>query len=179
MFLIHRKTGLLLQHVRAGPTARCADAQMVSAMLTAIRDFAQDSFRTAEQDSLDALEVGELSVWIEQGPEAVIAAVIRGNAPKDFRRTLQDAVERVHLQFGEALAAFSGDAQAVRRHPADPRGLPAHRVPRRRVVAKPPAAGPRRRDPDCACGLGLAGLAATEPLVSLPGGAAGRNPASS
>jgi OOP family OmpA-OmpF porin len=85
---------------------------MVSAMLTAIRDFAQDSFRTADHDSLDAFEVGELSVWIEQGPEAVIAAVIRGNAPKEFRRTLQDAVERVHLQFGEPLAAFAGDAQA-------------------------------------------------------------------
>jgi outer membrane protein OmpA-like peptidoglycan-associated protein len=111
VFLIHRKTGLLLQHVRA-TQAGVADAQMVSAMLTAIRDFAQDSFRTADHDSLDAFEVGELSVWIEQGPEAVIAAVIRGNAPKEFRRTLQDAVERVHLQFGEPLAAFAGDAQA-------------------------------------------------------------------
>jgi outer membrane protein OmpA-like peptidoglycan-associated protein len=112
VFLIHRKTGLLLQHVRANPTA-VADAQMVSAMLTAIRDFAQDSFRTADHDSLNSFEVGELSVWIEQGPEAVIAAVIRGNAPKDFRRTLQDAVERVHLKYGEALAAFDGEAQAV------------------------------------------------------------------
>ena len=145
VFLIHRKTGLSAAARPREPDRRGADAQMVSAMLTAIRDFAQDSFRTADHDSLDAFEVGELSVWIEQGPEAVIAAVIRGNAPKDFRRTLQDAVERVHLQFGEALAAFNGDAQAVRRHPADPRGMPAHRVSRRRVVAKPPAAGPRGR----------------------------------
>ncbi len=112
VFLIHRKTGLLLQHVRAN-TSEVADAQMVSAMLTAIRDFARDSFRTAEHESLEAFEVGELSVWIEQGPEAIVAAVIRGNAPKEFRRTLQDAVERVHLQFGEALAAFDGDAKAL------------------------------------------------------------------
>src|SRR4029450_2568543 len=85
---------------------------MVWAMLTAIRDFAQDSFRTADHDSLNSFEVGELSVWIEQGPEAIVAAVIRGNAPRDFRGTLQHAVERVHLQFGGALAEFSGDAQA-------------------------------------------------------------------
>jgi OOP family OmpA-OmpF porin len=111
VFLIHRKTGLLLQHVRAN-AAGVADAQMVSAMLTAIRDFAQDSFRTADHDSLNSFEVGELSVWIEQGPEAIVAAVIRGNAPRDFRGTLQHAVERVHLQFGGALAEFSGDAQA-------------------------------------------------------------------
>jgi OOP family OmpA-OmpF porin len=110
VFLIHRQTGLLLQHVRVNSDA-AADAQMVSAMLTAIRDFAQDSFRTAEQASLDQFEVGDLSVWIEQGPEAVVAAVIRGTAPKAFRRTLQETVERVHLQFGDALASFKGDAQ--------------------------------------------------------------------
>src|SRR4029450_1317545 len=106
-FLIHRKTGLLLHHVRASP-AGVADAQMVSAMLTAIRDFAQDPFRAAHPASLDSFDVGELSVWIEQGPEAVIAAVIRGNAPKDFRQTLQHAVERVHLPFGEPPAALRG-----------------------------------------------------------------------
>jgi outer membrane protein OmpA-like peptidoglycan-associated protein len=111
VFLIHRKTGLLLQHVRAN-TSEGADAQMVSAMLTAIRDFAQDSFRTGEHESLESFEVGDLSVWIEQGPEAIVAAVIRGNAPKEYRRTLQDAVERVHLQFGEALTTFDGDARA-------------------------------------------------------------------
>jgi outer membrane protein OmpA-like peptidoglycan-associated protein len=108
VFLIHRKTGLLLEHVRASP-ARVADAQMVSAMLTAIRDFVQDSFRTADQDSLDALEVGDLSVWIEQGPSAILAAVIRGTAPKERRQVLQTTLETLHLQFGEALESFDGD----------------------------------------------------------------------
>ena len=44
VFLIHRKTGLLLQHVKSGP-ASVQDADLVSGMLTAIRDFAEDSFR--------------------------------------------------------------------------------------------------------------------------------------
>ena len=110
VFLIHRKTGLLLQHVRAGP-APVEDAQLVSAMLTAIRDFVQDSFRTPDQDSLDALKVGELSIWIEQGPGAILAAVIRGNAPPSLRLTLQQALETVHLQHAEALEAFTGDSQ--------------------------------------------------------------------
>ena len=109
VFLIHRTTGLLLQHVRAG-AARVEDAQMVSAMLTAIRDFVQDSFRVSEQDSLDALQMGELSVWIEQGPHAILAAVMRGNAPQDRRRLLQDTLESIHLQCGEALLSFNGDA---------------------------------------------------------------------
>jgi OOP family OmpA-OmpF porin len=110
VFLIHRKTGLLLQHVRAGP-AHVEDAQLVSAMLTAIRDFVQDSFRTPEQDSLDALKVGELSIWIEQGPGAILAAVIRGTAPATLRQVLQQALETVHLQHAEALDGFAGDPQ--------------------------------------------------------------------
>lgn len=109
VFLIHRQTGLLLQHVRAGP-ARVEDAQMVSAMLTAIRDFVQDSFRVPEHDSLDALRVGDLSVWVEQGPAAILAAVIRGNVPQERRRALQETLETIHLQFADALESFEGDA---------------------------------------------------------------------
>jgi OOP family OmpA-OmpF porin len=109
VFLIHRKSGLLLQHVRAGP-AHVEDAQLVSAMLTAIRDFVQDSFRTPDQDSLDALKVGDLSIWVEQGPGAILAAVIRGTAPPSLRQVLQHALETVHLQYAEPLDAFTGDA---------------------------------------------------------------------
>jgi outer membrane protein OmpA-like peptidoglycan-associated protein len=110
VFLIHRKTGLLLQHVRAGP-AEVEDAQMVSAMLTAIRDFVQDSFRVPAQDSLDGLQVGELSVWVEEGPAAILAVVIRGKAPREQRVVLQRAIETIHLQHAESLEAFDGDAQ--------------------------------------------------------------------
>ena len=43
VFLIHAQTGLLLQHVVADAVT-AQDADMVSGMLTAIRDFARDSF---------------------------------------------------------------------------------------------------------------------------------------
>jgi len=109
VFLIDRKSGLLLQHVQPG-SAVVADADMVSGMLTAIRDFVHDSFRVAESESLEAMKVGDLSVWIEAGPHAVIAAVIRGTAPRHLRSTLQEAVELIHLQFGHALETFAGDA---------------------------------------------------------------------
>ena len=82
---------------------------MVSGMLTAIRDFAQDSFRVSKDETLDTLQVGELSVWIEQGPHAILAAVLRGTAPSELRTTMQEALEHVHARFGETLAAFDGD----------------------------------------------------------------------
>jgi hypothetical protein len=109
VFLIDRKTGLLLQHVRAG-THGVQDASMISGMLTAIRDFVQDSFRVGESDSLETFQVGELHVVIEAGPQAILAAVVRGSAPRDFRRVLEDALETIHLEFGHAFEAFDGDA---------------------------------------------------------------------
>jgi len=109
VFLIDRTSGLLLQHVTQGP-AEVSDADMVSGMLTAIRDFVKDSFRGTDNDSLEAVKVGELSLWIEQGPRAVLAAVMRGSAPRAFRTTLQTALERIHLEFADELARFRDDA---------------------------------------------------------------------
>ena len=111
VFLIHRETGLLLHHASA-PGTQTQDADMVSAMLTAIQDFVHDSFATPEGDELETFQVGELTVWIERGPLAVLAAVIRGNAPMDLRSVFQETLERIHLQFGMALSEFDGDAAA-------------------------------------------------------------------
>jgi hypothetical protein len=111
VFLIDRRTGLLLQHVHHGGDIQ--DADMVSSMLTAIRDFVQDSFKVADTDSLEALKVGDLSVWIEPGPHAVVAAVIRGSAPREYRQRLTEAVESIHLQFADALEQFKGDASTL------------------------------------------------------------------
>lgn len=109
VFLIHQETGLLLQQASA-PGTKLQDADMVSGMLTAIQDFVHDSFATPKGDELEALRVGELTVWVERGPLAVLAAVIRGNAPQDLRALFQETVERIHLQFGALLSDFKGDA---------------------------------------------------------------------
>jgi outer membrane protein OmpA-like peptidoglycan-associated protein len=110
VFLIDRASGLLLQHVKSGAIA-ITDADMVSGMLTAIREFARDSFRVAEDDALENFQVGDVSVWIAQGPHAMLAAVVRGTAPPELRQTLQEAIEQVHARVGEALATFTGDTE--------------------------------------------------------------------
>ena len=113
LFLIHRETGLLLRHVTAeGSHEGVQDADMVSGMLTAIRDFVQDSFGGAESgQSLEELRVGETDVWVVQGPHAVLAAVVRGNAPKEIRNTFEEALEAIHLRFGNSLETFQGDTE--------------------------------------------------------------------
>lgn len=109
VFLIHRPSGLLLQHLTAAGVP-AQDADMVSGMLTAIRDFVQDSFKVTADEGLQTLKVGELSVWIEQGPHALLAVVVRGAAPPALRDTLQQVLENVHAQYFDLLEAFDGDA---------------------------------------------------------------------
>lgn len=111
LFLIHKETGLLLQQATASHVA-AQDADMVSGMLTAIQDFVHDSFHTPEGDQLETLQVGELTVWIEQGPLAILAGVIRGTAPQELRGLFQATLESIHLQYRDALLEFSGDAAA-------------------------------------------------------------------
>ena len=109
VFLIHRDTGLLLAHAWA-PDLPATDADLISGMLTAIRDFVADSFaREGEAGGLRRFSVGELTVMVEQGPQALLAAVVRGEAPDDLLSRLQDTLETAHLQYAGPLADFDGD----------------------------------------------------------------------
>ncbi|MEM7017282.1 MAG: hypothetical protein AAF512_08075 [Pseudomonadota bacterium] len=109
-FLIHRETGLLLQHI-SQPGTTLADSDAVSAMLTAIQDFIQDSFSVSKTEELASVEIGEYTVWLERGPHAVLACVIQGNAPRAFRQTMYSTLIDVHQQFPTELSAFDGDPE--------------------------------------------------------------------
>jgi OOP family OmpA-OmpF porin len=118
VFLIHSETGLLLAHAWV-PELKASDPELISGMLTAIRDFVADSFaREREVGGLRRFSVGELTVMVEQGPRAVLAAVVRGQAPDSLLERLQDTLETVHSQFAGPLADFDGDAAAF--EPARP-----------------------------------------------------------
>jgi outer membrane protein OmpA-like peptidoglycan-associated protein len=109
VFLIHAETGLLLSHAWARELPP-SDPDLVSGMLTAIRDFVADSFaRDGDAGGLRRFTVGELTVMVEQGPQAILAAVVRGQAPDTLLAKLQDTLERVHLEFADPLAGFEGD----------------------------------------------------------------------
>lgn len=117
VFLVHRETGLLLQHVAHDPRAG-QDAAQVSAMLTAISDFVRDSFSVSASDRVEALRVGDLAVIVEQGPHALLACVVRGTPPAELREIIQEALERVHRRLGTELEAFGGDTSGF--EPARP-----------------------------------------------------------
>ena len=105
LFLIHRDSGLLMEHLTA-PSVQSPSPEMVASMMTALRDFARDSFRASEQDSLVSMELGELTVWAESGPTAVLAAVIRGQPPVSYREELQRTLEDVHRAHADDIDRF-------------------------------------------------------------------------
>jgi outer membrane protein OmpA-like peptidoglycan-associated protein len=108
VFLIHKETGLLLQHVRTSD-AIVQNEDMVSSMLKALQDFAHDSFNLKDDEVLNNLDVGEMTVWVEQSPHAILAAVIRGNVPESFRETLSSVLELIHKDYYQDLSEFEGD----------------------------------------------------------------------
>jgi hypothetical protein len=121
VFLIDRHAGLLMQHAAAADVV-VQDTDLVSGMLTAIQDFVGDSFNTTQRETLDSLQVGGLTVWIEAGPNALLAGVIRGTPPQELRDRFRQTIERIHQTHGAVLQSFGGQAAALESVQADLQG---------------------------------------------------------
>jgi len=107
VLLIHKKTGLLLsQMLQEAPATK--DSDMVSSMLTVVQDFVEDSLSVGDKDRLQTIQVGDLTVWIEDGPEAVLAGILQGYPTDELRAIFRNAIARIHARFGALLAAFAG-----------------------------------------------------------------------
>ena len=108
VFLIHRKTGLLLQHAAAS-TAETKDPEMVSGMLTAIQDFVRDSVSGAEGENLETVRMGDIGMVLTYGPDAILAGFVRGVPPRNLSRVFQDTLDTIERQKAGELHSFDGD----------------------------------------------------------------------
>ena len=109
VFLIHKKTGLSLGHA-AAPAVAMQDPSLVSGMLSAIQDFVRDSFHAAKGQGVERMNVGDLDVWVEEGPYAILATVIRGVAPRALRDCMAEVLENIHREYSAQLDQFDGDS---------------------------------------------------------------------
>ncbi len=116
VFLIHKETGLLIEHV-AHDEIDSQDSDAVSGMLTAIRDFVNDSFSRSQSgdqvNELGRVDMGEQVLWMVHGPYATLAAVVRGVPPVEYQDFLKQTVEGLHASHSSALEAFMGDEGTV------------------------------------------------------------------
>ena len=120
LFLIHRESGLLLLHLsREQPSPSVAEdnSDLISSMLTAIRDFAQDAFGQEQQGGLDEIQYGDRRILIEALQHIYLAVVVDGIEPAGFRAKLRERAIEVQNAYVEVLKAYNGDAsqfEAVR-----------------------------------------------------------------
>jgi len=113
VFLIHRESGLLIQHLHR-QEVKLGDSEAISSMLTAIQDFIRDSFSESQTEELDSVEIGNYTVWLERGPYAVLACVIRGSAPYELKNIMRSSLEIIHARYGVLLREFSGDSTPLK-----------------------------------------------------------------
>lgn len=109
VFLIHRETGLLLRHSSRDPEAS-ADSDLISGMLTAIRDFAQDAFGRGREGQLEEIEYGDRHILIEAAQHTYLAVVVDGTAPPGFRADMRRRLIDIESQHIDALRDYDGDA---------------------------------------------------------------------
>src|SRR5271166_6355401 len=105
VFLIHKKTGLPIGHAFA-PAVAMQDPSLVSGMLSAIQDFVRDSFHTGQSQGVNRMNVGDLDVWVEIGPYAILAAVIRGVAPRSVQDRMAETLEKLHAEYAAQMQSL-------------------------------------------------------------------------
>ena len=112
IFLIQHGSGLLLAHSHQG-TTDAADSDLVSGMLTAIRDFVHDSFGQGDDKDLDEIQYGDRRIIIESGQAVYLAVVISGIEPEGFREELHNFVSELHVKYEAALRKYNGEPNTL------------------------------------------------------------------
>ena len=113
IFLVHRESGLLMMHAQPGG-ATVLEADLISSMLTAIRDFVRDSFNTdGRSPEVEEIQYGRHRIMLQDGSAAYAAVVIEGTEPEGFRGVLRDFVSELHIRYERQLRAFDGDPDTL------------------------------------------------------------------
>lgn len=109
IFLIHHETGLLLHSVTQDPEL-AADSDIISGMLTAIRDFAEDAIGHGVEGDLDEVQYGDKRILIESARYIYIAVVTKGVAPQGYRTDVRECLLDIEHAHASRLRDYSGDS---------------------------------------------------------------------
>ncbi len=87
VFIIHRESGLLIGNYSRNNTA---DVDMVAGMLTAIKQFSEETFNATPDEELETIEYGSNKVVIQNFYKYYIATVISGVIDSRFKSRLNN-----------------------------------------------------------------------------------------
>lgn len=109
LFLIHKETGILLAHISDMTSHPGANQELISGMLTAIKDFAQTLFSGGEARDLHEIQYEDRQIRLEVGQFAYLACITSGIPPDNFTDEIAQLIYKVHRNFLPALRDFEGD----------------------------------------------------------------------
>lgn len=111
IFVIHRESGLLLWYGAAG-TGNKTDSDLISAMLTAIREFAEQVLG-GTGEHLHQLQFGNRELVLEFGRHVYVGLLLAGAAPTNFRRDLHQHIYAFEQNRQDLLRRYNGDASVL------------------------------------------------------------------
>ena len=107
VFLIESGTGILL--ARSG-SDEAIHSDLISGMLTAVRDFMHDSFERQEGPSpVDEIQYGDQRIIVQDGRLCYLAVLIHGIEPSGFRANLRRFVSQLHADHHQTIHTYDGD----------------------------------------------------------------------
>lgn len=108
VFLIQPGSGLLIGHWRSSED-ESDDSELISGMLTAVRDFVRDSFSDSTvEEELSEVQYGSSRILIQDGKYAYLAVVIEGTQPQDFRLRTRQFIAELNQKHADKLREFQG-----------------------------------------------------------------------
>ncbi|MBN1153550.1 OmpA family protein [candidate division KSB1 bacterium] len=109
VFLIHKDSGLLIAHASSSDGVSTMDKELVSGMLTAIRDFVNEAFHSESVQDLEEIQYGDSKILLEFGRCAYFAFVTTGVEPIDFQEDISKFARKMHNRYHKKIRSFDGD----------------------------------------------------------------------
>jgi CHASE3 domain sensor protein len=115
VFLIQRESGLLMarSHSENFNVNVAADSDLLSGMLTAIRDFAREVFGKEGGRELEEIQYGDYRIILMSGHVAYLAVVIEGIESEGFHAQLRELIADLHVHHESKLRNYSGDKRTL------------------------------------------------------------------
>jgi outer membrane protein OmpA-like peptidoglycan-associated protein len=108
ILFIHKKTGLLITSVSAENNIT-VDEDILSGMLSAIREFATTALKTGGSEALNEITYEDNRIVIQDGRYAYLAYVIKGVPNETFYTNIQKLETQLHNRYFKYLRDYEGE----------------------------------------------------------------------
>ncbi len=106
VFLMY-KDGRLIQHNTRRIKADL-DLEVVTSMLRAVQIFVRESLGLGEMAELGAMEYGENKIVLQKGHHTILAVVVAGTEPADFRSEMRGVLNDIEGEYDSLLDKWNG-----------------------------------------------------------------------